>query len=112
MRILSRAGEELCPNALTTFYGPVDAPIVAVREYIGRPSVVKRRAERDERILWESGWHSTSVKWTPGQYSNRLFLVGMLGIFLFIGFLILVWMVLTPPPGHLLVRYEKSEIGE
>lgn len=82
---------------------------VLVRTYRGNQADAAVLFEKDAAKLADRGYFPVSQTYAPGAYGCGAFIIGLLLCLIFIGILVLIYMLLVKPPGTLTVTYEYRE---
>lgn len=88
-------------------------PKEVVKKYVGKEINAREEFRRDRVRMQENGYHVISEVYVPGQYSAFTYIVAVLLLLIFVGILILFYMLIVKPDGTLIVTYEyREEIKE
>jgi hypothetical protein len=61
----------------------------------------------EAQILRRIGYESVSQVWIPGRYSAAVWILAIFLMFLFIGLIVVIVLLLSPPAGTLSVTYRR-----
>lgn len=79
------------------------------RRYNGNLSVASSSFERDAARLSSSGFYVATQCWVPGSYGVGSFLIALLLCVVFIGFPIILYMLVVKPDGQFTVIYMRRQ---
>jgi hypothetical protein len=80
-----------------------------IKKYKGNIVSARELFMRDSNWKAKKGYYPISENWVAGSHSFGSFLIALLLCFVFIGFVILVYLLVIKPPGTLTVTYTLQE---